>query len=371
MKLTPHLPQLPSIGELLEHPRVRGIAGRINRTTIAKRAAGFIEEMRASFSERAGHVDVPSLSHLADRLVRRLLGDATVGIATINATGVVVGDPAWAPPLADAAMQAMMQAASEYHARHALLGSIERELCRHADSEGALALASLSGAVDLCRAAITSTPCRLEVEPLAGILNPSVYGYQSIDSLGQRIAAGADVVIADGAGLIGGPLCGIVVGRRWVIEVMAEHDRAASLAIDPLQAAALRTTLDAYSEEQADAAMFHTPVWQLLTAPLENLKQRAERLAPLAAHSVGVAAAEAREIESAWAIRGAEPLQAKSWAVVVTPAEGGPEAMAHQLLHSPLPIAAVAADDAVIFDLRAVFPRWDQQLIAALDSLGS
>jgi hypothetical protein len=28
MKIEPHLPQLPSIGELLEHPRVKGVVAR-------------------------------------------------------------------------------------------------------------------------------------------------------------------------------------------------------------------------------------------------------------------------------------------------------------------------------------------------------
>lgn len=371
MKLDPHLPQLPSIGELLDHPRVRGVVGRINRSTIAKRAAGFIEELRDSLVERAGRVEVPSITHLAERLARRLLGDAASDVAAINATGVVVGDPALAPPLAEAAAHAMLHAASEFHRREALLAPIERELSRHANAEAALVLNSFAGAVALCRAATAATPCRTDVEPLAGLLNPEAYGYQPIASLPQRIAAGADVVIADGAGLVGGPACGIVVGRRRFVEATSGHELAASLAIDPLRAAALHATLNAYGDGPTDAATFQTPVWQLLSAPLGNLQQRAQRLAPLAVECAGIASAEAREVESAWALRGVEELRAKSWAIAVAPASGDAATLAARLARSQRPIAASVAADVVLLDLRAVFPRWDQQLIAALDSVGS
>jgi hypothetical protein len=37
------------------------------------------------------------------------------------------------------------------------------------------------------------------------------------------------------------------------------------------------------------------------------------------------------------------------------------------LARGPRPIAARIAADAVLLDLRSVFPRWDQQLVAALE----
>lgn len=370
MKLEPHLPRLPSIGELLEHPRVREIVGRINRSTIAQRATGFIEELRTSLVERAGHLEIPPISQLAERLARRLLGEEVSGMAAINATGVVVGDPAFAPPLAEKAVHAMLQAASEYHRREALLAPLERDLSRLAGAESALVCSSFAGAVALCRAATAAMPCRLDVEPLAGLLNPGDYGFQPISTLAERASAGADVVIADGSGLIGGPACGVIVGRRRFINAMAAHEHAASLALDSLRAAALRATLDAYGEGQAETAMFQIPVWQLLSAPRANLQQRAERLALLAAQSPGVASADAREAESAWALRDAEELRATSWSVAVAPANGDAASLAARLGRGERPIAATVTAGCVHLELRSVFPRWDQQLIAGLDAAG-
>src|SRR5688572_12738157 len=121
MKLDPHLPQLPSIGELLEHPRVKGVVARINGSTLAHRAAGFLEELKSSLTERAGRVEMPSVTQMAERLARRLLGEPLSSGPVINATGIVVGDPDLTPPLADAAVHAMTQLAGEYHRRGAEL----------------------------------------------------------------------------------------------------------------------------------------------------------------------------------------------------------------------------------------------------------
>ncbi len=114
MKLEPHLPQLPSIGELLDHPRVKGVVERINRSTLAQRAAGFLDELRGSLAAKAGG-EPPSLAHLAERLARRLLGEPVVSGAVVNATGLVLGDPALAPPLAERSLHAIFQLAAEYH----------------------------------------------------------------------------------------------------------------------------------------------------------------------------------------------------------------------------------------------------------------
>ena len=154
MKLDPHLPQLPSLGELLEHPRVKVLVERVNRSTLAQRAGGFLEEMRASLAERAGRVETPSLTHLAERLARRLLGEPAVGGPVINATGLVLGDESLAAPLAEPALHAMVQLAGEYHRRDASRRqAAERGLSELAGGEAAFLTSTFEGAVTLAAAA--------------------------------------------------------------------------------------------------------------------------------------------------------------------------------------------------------------------------
>ena len=83
------LSKLPSIGELLKHPRLQGVVDRINQTTLANRASRFLEETQSFLRRRAEQV--PSIHELAERFARHLLGEQRTGSAVINATGVVLG----------------------------------------------------------------------------------------------------------------------------------------------------------------------------------------------------------------------------------------------------------------------------------------
>jgi L-seryl-tRNA(Ser) seleniumtransferase len=294
MKFEPHLPQLPSLGELLEHPRVKGVVTRINRSTIAQRAAGFLDELRSSLVQRAGKFEVPPVGQLAERLARRLLGEPISAGPIINATGVVVGDPQLVPPLADAALHAMVQAAGDYHGDDSRLAESCTDLLRQLTAaEAALVVSSFeaglaltlsataghrealvcgepeaAGNIDWQRVGVNAgavihqggvetseviaktsdrhpativricspntadlqplaankgQTCLIDAAPLAGLLNPSAYGLESVDPLNDRLTAGADLVVADGAGLIGGPSIGVIIGKRTFIDAAAQH----------------------------------------------------------------------------------------------------------------------------------------------------
>ena len=373
MKLEPHLPHLPSVNELLEHPRVKGIVERVNRTTIAKRAASFLEELRSSLAERVGRIEAPSVAHLAERLARRLLGDPAAGGTVINATGVVVGDPEFTPPLAEQALHAMLQLGSDFHRRPVVVDDdLAGDLCQQTGAEAALVTCSFDGAVAMARSAALPGSAVLEVAPLAGFYDPARCGYGPVQTIGARIAAGADLVVVDGAGLLGGPTCGVVVGRRRHVDLAASHPLARALAIDAARAAALRATLSAYrdADADADAVMFHVPVWQLLSAPLANLEQRARRLAALLAECASVAQAEPRQVESTWASGDDGGLVGPSWAIAVRPSSGDAESFAARLFRGSHPLAARQAGGDVLLDLRSVFPRWDQQVAAKVEAAG-
>jgi L-seryl-tRNA(Ser) seleniumtransferase len=94
----------------------------------------------------------------------------------------------------------------------------------------------------------------------------------------DSIAAGCDVVVLAGDGLVGGPRCGIVVGgRSWIERLRATATRLGLLA-NPLTLAALWGVLDSSPDVEA---WKRTPLGATLTNNPENLKHRGDRLATL------------------------------------------------------------------------------------------
>ncbi len=363
MKQTePLLPKLPSLGELLKHPTVERVVKRVNQTTVAQRAAGFLEELRTNLRQP----DVaPSIHHLAERLARRLLGSSQADYPVINATGVVWGDRWPAAPLAEAALDEVLQLAGEYHeVDDSLRAPVVESLCALTGAESAWMAHSFAGAMRLAQEHAGGT---VDAARHAGLLNPAQWGLAPVATIAERLQGGADIVLFDGGGLLGGPRCGIVVGRRSAVESLASQSWSNTLAADEMTLAALMATLDIY--RSGERVMHQIPVLQLLSAPLENLQQRAERLAQLMAAVDAVAAAKPQAVVSVWLETVETKLVGPSWAIHLTPRELTADEVIQRWREGMPRVAARAAGKQVHLDLRSVFPRWDQQLVSAVENL--
>jgi len=115
------------------------------------------------------------------------------------------------------------------------------------------------------------------------------FGFAGEPVAADSIKAGADLVLFSGDKLLGGPQCGILVGRRAHLERIAKHPMARALRVDKLTLAALAATLRLY--RQPEVALARIPLLQLLGTSVENLRQRAARLAPQMAASSAIASA--------------------------------------------------------------------------------
>lgn len=187
--------------------------------------------------------------------------------------------------------------------------------------------------------------------------------------VGQSLIAGADLVVFDGQRCLGGPPCGVVLGRRELVERIAAHPLYRLLAADPLMIAALETTL-VLAKDPANAER-SIPLWQLLTATSDALRHRAQRLAPQLANCVQVARADVVD-SVAWLGPGQLPThQLRDWCVAVEPASGGPEQLAETLRGGKPSVWAAVERGRLMIHLRSLLARDDEHLAAAFNRLGT
>ena len=182
-------------------------------------------------------------------------------------------------------------------------------------------------------------------------------------SAAASIAAGVDLVILRGDGLVGGPPCGILLGSKEVIRRITAHPLFAAWSIDPLRMAALTATLECYEN----------PTDRHPSDPRVAMSHRIDRQPSQPGRTHGAAARrkpkESRrprrsKREARWRPRFRTGLP--SYGIALSPAGGDVHALDKLLRSARFPILGRIENDRIILDLRTVLPRQDTTLIDAL-----
>jgi L-seryl-tRNA(Ser) seleniumtransferase len=226
---------------------------------------------------------------------------------------------------------------------------------------------------------------------LGGLIDVSRFGLAEQPSATRSIEAGADLALLAGNKLLGGPECGIIVGRRALIRTIKEHPLAACVPAGALALAALAATLRLYSDSRSvdsrseDAGSGNSggnhpgghdprsiertiPLWSLLSTPLENLRNRAERVGPQIA-ATGIATVEIVEAQAALTGQNIPGQALPSIRLALTPKQGSAAALAATLRQGNPAVIGLACDARLLLDLRSVPPSSDIGLVGAIEAL--
>ncbi|MEV0663490.1 L-seryl-tRNA(Sec) selenium transferase [Actinomadura luteofluorescens] len=164
----------------------------------------------------------------------------------------------------------------------------------------------------------------------------------------SMLKAGADLVTASGDKLLGGPQCGLLLGRDELVRRLARHPLARALRVDKLTLAALEATLRGPL----------TPTAEALHADAAALRERAESLAARL-RDAGVDAVAVGS-EAAVGGGGAPGVVLPSAAVSV------PEPYAARLRRGTPAVMGRVEDGRCLLDLRSVPPDEDDVLAEAV-----
>jgi L-seryl-tRNA(Ser) seleniumtransferase len=181
----------------------------------------------------------------------------------------------------------------------------------------------------------------------SGLLRPHPLLPEEPD-LQSTLEAGADLVLASGDKLLGGPQAGLVLGRAEFVQRLRRHPLYRALRVDKSTLAALEATLRGPLP----------PVQEMLAADLDGLRERARALAArLTEAGVDAAAVDA---EARVGGGGAPEHPLPSAAVSLD------AAFAEPLRRGTPPVVAYLDDGRTLLDLRSVPPTADDALAAAV-----
>jgi L-seryl-tRNA(Ser) seleniumtransferase len=195
----------------------------------------------------------------------------------------------------------------------------------------------------------------------------AAYGIVGEPLVADSIRAGADVVLFSGDKLLGGPQCGIILGRKPLVQKIMQHPLSRALRVDKLTLAALLETLRLHQDRQT--AERSLPLLSLLSTSVANLQQRAQRLAPQLSACAAIKSAEPVESQ-AYLGGGSVPSQGiASWAIALEPDRGSVDELAASLRSGTPAVFGRISKDRLLLDLRAVFPRDDMRLVEAVQQI--
>ena len=215
----------------------------------------------------------------------------------------------------------------------------------------------------------------------SGALLPTdLFGLAHEPTPAERLAAGADLVTFSGDKLVGGPQAGFIVGRADLIARLRRDPLARAMRPDKVTLAAVAATLGLF---RAGLAAERIPVWRMIAASVESLRDRAQvvadavngapgtRTGPATSAGRPVPEAVAKAIDTTATLGGGSLPGERLASVAVAisaPGAGGPERLLAFLRAGEPVVVGRIENRRALFDLRSVTPIDDAALSRAIVS---
>ena len=190
------------------------------------------------------------------------------------------------------------------------------------------------------------------------------WGLEHEHTAQESIQDGADVVLFSGDKLLGGPQCGVILGRSDLIDAIRKHPLARAMRMDKLRLCALEETLRLLADdERIEEAI---PTYAMLARPVPQLRAQAEDLADRIRQAQPKLAATARE-DVTYVGSGSLPARAfPTWLVALSCADVSASRLARYLRQSDPPIYGRIQHDEVLLDVRTLQSGEADEIIEAI-----
>lgn len=194
------------------------------------------------------------------------------------------------------------------------------------------------------------------------------YGLPYEPVASESVQAGVDVITFSGDKVLGGPQCGIIIGKKKWIDCIKANPLSRAVRCDKLTYAVLEPTLRLYLDEQE--LLGRNRVLNMLLKPVDNLNVRAMKILDSLREEIK-SELHLKIADSAVQIgSGAMPLEEiASKAISLKKSGMSIEKLAKKFRQHEPPIVGYIRDDRLFFDLRTVFEKDDNILKNAIEGI--
>jgi L-seryl-tRNA(Ser) seleniumtransferase len=188
------------------------------------------------------------------------------------------------------------------------------------------------------------------------LIDFSRYGLKKEPTVQDSVAKGADIITFSGDKMLGGPQCGIILGKNESISAIKANQLNRALRVDKLTLVALQETLYTYRDKERAVRLI--PTLKMLCQPYPSLCRKAERLLGLIGRIEGDSFS-ARLCDGFSRVGGgALPLEEiRSRLLCVSPNRLSAPSIAESLRSYNPPIITRLEKDQVLLDLRTIQER--------------
>ena len=158
-----------------------------------------------------------------------------------------------------------------------------------------------------------------------------------------------DVVTFSGDKMLGGPQCGILVGKREAVDRIKQNPLMRALRCDKITYLLLEETLKLFLNSSALSTKH--PVMRMLTEPVDVVQDRATRLAK----AIGAVSADIKVVDSAAQVgSGAMPVETIPSAAVTIVSDLTSNELSRRLRMGETPVVGYVRDEVLHLDVRTI-----------------
>ena len=197
------------------------------------------------------------------------------------------------------------------------------------------------------------------------LLDLTQWGLPKEPTVPEVVAEGVDIVTFSGDKLLGGPQCGLIVGKKRYTDIIGKNALLRTIRVGKVIDSLLCECLDRYLEGKSH----DIPFVQMASASLDELRQRASFIIEKTkTQNLQLIQSESRAQVGA----GACPeYTIDSWAINVSAKAKSLEALKMGLLAQKTPLATRIEKEKLLIDIRSLLPQDDAEVIEALQTLDS